>query len=89
MFTEYTSSLCNSHNTIIYWSKDIKKCLKSEMKKEPARKEQIEAILATLDLIINESRTAKKKGQRMENRLKAYRNSIEGLGFKRVYNKRG
>ena len=43
----------------------------------------LEDVLPLVDDIIGESRIAKKKGQRMENRLKSYRGHIEALGFER------
>lgn len=75
-------SLCNSHNTIQYWARDIKKKIKKTVKDNDLS--NLSEVLNLVEKIIEESRDAKKKGQRMENRLRKYRNSIESLGFSRV-----
>jgi hypothetical protein len=82
MFTDAKMSLCNSHDTISYWARDVKKNLKKAIKEENYSK--IGDLVETINLIIEEARVAKKKGQHMENRLKAYHDSIVKLGFKRV-----
>ena len=43
-----------------------------------------EQINKDCDLIVKKATTIKSKAQRMENRLREYRVGIEGLGFKRV-----
>lgn len=43
-----------------------------------------EKILTDINLISSKASTIKNKAQRMENRLREYRVAIEGLGFKRV-----
>ena len=69
--TEFYSTICNNHNQIIYNLQQMKKYSKDE----------------ELRKLINESleivRFCKKQGQRMENRLKQYKEAIENLGFKR------
>lgn len=82
MFTNAHMSLCNSHDTISYWVRDVKKNLKKAIKEGSC--EKLEDLIPTLNTILEETRIAKKKGQRMENRLKRYHDSILGLGFKRV-----
>ena len=82
MWTSGKESICNSHNTIQYWAKEVKKKLKKSIKEDNLS--MLEDVLPVIDDIIKESRLAKKKGQNMENRLKRYRNSVESLGFKRV-----
>ena len=47
-----------------------------------------EVIIKDTDLIGSKAYTIKKKAQRMENRLKEYKVTIESLGFKRVKSKR-
>ena len=70
--TKFYATLCNNHNQIIHNLQEIKKLTKDE---------QIREILNdTLDF----SRYCKKQGQRMENRLKSYKNAITELGFQRV-----
>lgn len=82
MWTADKDSLCSSHDTIKYWANDIKKKLKKSLKGEDYS--LIEEVIPTLNVIIQEARIAKKKGQVMENRLLKYRRSIESLGFKRI-----
>ena len=82
MFTEKKESLCNSHDTIQYWARDIKKKLKKAQKENDYS--SIPELLPVVDQIIQESRVAKKKGQRMENRLKKYYDSIISCGFRRI-----
>ena len=84
MFTNLNDSLCNSHNTIMYWVREIKKSLKKIEKDEPELNYKLEDVHERLNDIAAEARIAKKKGQHMENRLKKYRSSIESLGFKRI-----
>ena len=83
MWTQGKESLCNSHNTIRYWANDIKKKLKKAIKNNNSIS-SVEEVIPTLNDIIAESIVAKKKGLRLEARLKRYRFSIEKLGFKRV-----
>ena len=82
MWTQGKESLCNSHNTIRYWANDAKKKLKKAIKNDDYS--EVAEIINILNDIIDESRIAKKKGSRLEARLKRYRFSIEKLGFKRV-----
>lgn len=82
MFTNAKMSLCNSHDTIKYWVRDVKKNLKKAIKENDTSK--LEEIIPTLNTILEETRVAKKKGQHMENRLKAYHDAVLKLGFKRV-----
>lgn len=84
MFRDTMMSLCNSHDTIIYWNKSIKKDIKAYIKKHPESEEFFQDTLNCINKSIEETREAKRKGQRMENRLKNYRNSIEKLGFQRI-----
>ena len=82
MFTDAKMSLCNSHDTISYWTRDVKKNLKEAIKESNISK--LEELIPTLNAILEETRAAKKKGQHMENRLKRYHDAVLGLGFKRV-----
>ena len=82
MWTSNKESLCNSHDTIQYWAKDVKKKIKKAQKEKDYS--SITEVLPVIDDIIKESRVAKKKGQAMENRLKKYYDSIVSWGFKRV-----
>lgn len=82
MFTDTKMSLCNSHDTISYWVRDVKKNLKKAIKDKDFLK--LEELIPTLNTILEETRSAKKKGQHMENRLKKYHDSIVDLGFKRI-----
>ena len=82
MFTDAKMSLCNSHDTISYWVRDVKKNLKKAIKENDYS--NVDDIISTLNTILAETRVAKKKGQHMENRLKSYHESIIKLGFRRV-----
>lgn len=82
MFTETTESLCNSHDTMQYWAREVKKKLKKYIKEDNLS--LLSDVLPLVDQIIQESRVAKKKGQRMENRLKKYYDAITSCGFRRV-----
>lgn len=84
MFTDAKMSLCNSHDTITYWNRSVKRDLKAFIKAFPEHAEFLSHTLEYVNKSIEETRAAKKKGQKMENRLKKYKNSIEALGFKRV-----
>ena len=86
MFTDAKMSLCNSHDTIMYWNRQVKNDLKTFIKKYPESKSFLSGTLDYVNKSTEEARVAKKKGQRMDNRLKSYRNSIEKLGFERVDN---
>jgi len=81
MWTTDKDSLCSSHDTIKYWAQDIKKKLKKAIKEKNYL--NIEDLIPTLNLIIKESRVAKKKGARMEARLIDYYRAITGLNFVR------
>ena len=82
MFTDAKMSLCNSHDTISYWVRDVKKNLKKAIKDKDFSK--VEEIIPTLNTILEETRSAKKKGQAMESRLKRYYQAAIDLGFYRV-----
>ena len=82
MFTNAKMSLCNSHDTISYWVRDVKKNLKKALKENNTSK--LKELIPTLNTILEETRSAKKKGQRMENRLKCYHDAVLSLGFKRI-----
>ena len=84
MFNNSKMSLCNSHDTITYWNRWAKKDVKAYIKAHPESESFLSSVLDCLNKSIEETRSAKKKGQKMENRLKSYRDSIEKLGFKRV-----
>lgn len=70
--TKFYATLCNNHNQIIHNLQEIKKLTKDAKIRE--------ILNDTLDF----SRYCKKQGQRMENRLKSYKNAITELGFQRV-----
>lgn len=76
MLGRLESTICNKHNTIMFYAKEIKK----RLKKLNIEDEEVSELLNKISL---EARSAKRSGQRMENRLKKYYNSIEKLGFKR------
>lgn len=82
MWTADKESLCSSHDTIKYWANDIKKKLKKAIKTNDYSNTR--DLIPILDDLIVETRLAKKKGQKLENRLVKYRRSVESLGFKRV-----
>lgn len=82
MWTADKESLCSSHDTIKYWAQDVKKKLKKAIKLQ--NYSNIEELVPILNTIVEEARIAKKKGQKLENRLIKYRRSVESLGFKRV-----
>lgn len=71
-------TLCTYHNFTIGNLKQLKNRIK---KVEP----QDVVAISIIDDIIKDIRVAKKMGQRMENRLKKYRKSIELLGYERKY----
>ena len=81
MWTADKESLCSSHDTIKYWANDIKKKLKKAIKSN--NYSNMEENIDILNSIIKESRVAKKKGQKLENRLLAYYRAIYELGFYR------
>ena len=70
--TKFYATLCNNHNQIIHNLQEIKKLTKDEKIRE------------ILNDALDFSRYCKKQGQRMENRLKSYKNAITELGFQRV-----
>lgn len=72
------TTICYKHNTIKYLCTEI-------IKKFKKGNAVIEDIIPKIQEILLNATEAKKQGQRMENRLKKYRNSIEKLGFTRVY----
>lgn len=73
--SENKKTLCNTHNNIIFELKMIKK----ELKRQKIDTNEVKNI----DCCIKMCKKCKKMGQKMENRLKKYRNSIEKLGFTR------
>ena len=68
---EFYDTLCNNHNTIIHKLQQMKRLTKDE------------AIRKEINELLEYSRFCKKQGQRMENRLRKYKESIEELGFVR------
>lgn len=72
-------TLCNNHNENIYEIERIMKYVKS-LNISYIEKSNIYNMLQNIK---NRTKHCKKLGQRMENRLKKYRNSIESLGFTR------
>ena len=72
-------TLCNNHNENIYEIERIMKYVKS-LNILYVEKTNIYNMLQNVK---NRTKHCKKLGQRMENRLKKYRNSIESLGFTR------
>ena len=68
---EFYDTLCNNHNMIIHKLQQMKKLTKDER----IRKE--------INELLEYSRHCKKQDQRMENRLRKYKDSIEELGFVR------
>ena len=83
MFSDKDTTLCNTHSTIIYWAKEIKRDLKKYAKEHPETTGVLCNSLSKLNDIVLEARAAKRKGQHMENRLRKYRNAVESLGFVR------
>lgn len=81
MWTADKESLCNMHDTIKYWTNDVKKKLKKAIKEDNI--ESVEETIVTLNTILETTRRAKKTGQKLENRLSNYRYHIESLGFLR------
>lgn len=77
---EFKETLCNNHNDTIY---DCTELIK-EIKGLKIASDSKNSIINRLKLIKNRSKYCKKQGQRMENRLKLYRNSIEDLGFQKI-----
>ena len=77
---EFRETLCNNHNDTIY---DCTELIK-EIKGLEIASDSKNSIINRLKLIKNRSKFCKKQGQRMENRLKLYRNSIEDLGFQKI-----
>lgn len=68
-------TLCNNNLEVQSNLKELKKLLKSAR----FNPEIIELINNSLQIL----RTMKKQGQKIENRCRKYRNSIEALGFHR------
>lgn len=65
-------TICNNHNEIVHLLQQFKKT----------------GDIWNVDQAIKLTRTCKKQGQHLENRLNKYRYAIEQLGFKRVYKKK-
>ena len=72
MFTDSKMSLCNSHDTVSYWNREAKKGIKACIKAYPESEKFLQKALDCINKSLEETRIAKKKGQRMENRLKSY-----------------
>ena len=72
-----------SNKTVCLISSDIQFLLK-ELKRKVKSKSSVEEILYDLSLVSEKVRLVQKKAQKMEKRLKQYRDSIEKLGFERV-----
>ena len=66
---------------IDYNKRKSQKNLKKAIKDKDYSK--LEELIPTLNTILEETRVAKKKGQRMENRLKSYYDAALRLGFYR------
>ena len=81
MWTADKESLCSMHDTIKYWTNDVKKKLKKAIK--DGNVESIKESVGVLNTILETTRRAKKTGQKLENRLSNYRHHIESLGFMR------
>lgn len=81
MFTDKDTTLCTTHSTIIYWAKELKRDLKKYAKEHPEASVIEYESTKKLNDIISEARAAKRKGERMESRLRKYRNAVENLGF--------
>ena len=77
---EFRETLCNNHNDTIYDCTELIKAIKGLKIASDSKN----SIINRLKLIKNRSKYCKKQGQRMENRLKLYRNSIEDLGFQKI-----
>ena len=82
MWTKDKESLCSMHDSIKYWTRDVKKKLKKAVKENSIT--QVEEIFPTLNVILEETRRAKKTGQKMENRMALVRRHTEAMGYKRV-----
>ena len=75
--------MCTTHSTIIYWAKELKRDLKKYAKEHPEASVIEYESTKKLNDIISEARAAKRKGQRMEDRLRRYYNATISLGFVR------
>lgn len=73
-------TLCDMHDLITENLEELKDNL--NLKENEAEIKWIDKIIAYVAI-------AKTKGQTMEDRLYIYRQTIEGLGFKRVYEEEG
>lgn len=83
MFTDKDTTLCTTHSTIIYWARELKRDLKKYAKEHPEASVIEYESTKKLNDIISEARAAKRKGQRMEDRLRRYYNATISLGFVR------
>lgn len=72
-------TLCTNHNFIIHSLRQIKHLLKTNNYKD-------DIIFEIIDECIKDVKIAKKQGEKMEKRLKKYRQAIELLGFIRKKN---
>jgi len=75
--------ICHIHNFIQDECIEIMSAIQESPIKDTIKEEIIEQRLAK---ILYMCKKAEEQGQKMENRLKEYRNAIESLGFKRVKN---
>lgn len=75
--------ICHIHNFIQDECADILSSIQESPLKDTIKEEIIEQRIAK---ILYMSKLAEEQGQKMEDRLKKYRNTIESLGFKRVKN---
>lgn len=69
----------DEHSTICALSADIRFLIK-ELKSGATLQDKI-----ILNQLLKKTRLVQRKAQKMEKRLKRYRNSIESLGFVRTY----
>jgi hypothetical protein len=65
-------TICNNHNQVMWMLKEFKKT----------------GDMWYVDQSIKLVRYCKKQGQHMENHMKKTRETIEGLGYQRIYNKK-
>ena len=81
---ELKEFLCQNHDEALFLLKELKRYTKSI---DMEYKDKV-FYVNTIQNIEHIIKHCKKQGQRMENRLKKYRDSIENLGFKRAYDKK-
>ena len=81
---ELKEFLCQNHNEALFLLKELKRYTKSIDMEYKDKVFYINTI-QNIEYIIKH---CKKQGQRMENRLRKYKDSIENLGFERIYDKK-